>query len=235
VAFHEALRGADGRFDADVLAAMRRAAVPIAWVEHKEQRCLVFEWIENDPERAATGRDVQQLRAQLDVIHALGFCHLDVTQRNILLTEDTAILMDYDCVTRIGTVPLCGIAPENCARVKRRDKVRVEDDEHLWRLLFPDAAPGPAPAVAAASNGTAALCCATSGDWLRADTPGAGASPAGPAVPQQLAKLTDKSTCEWSAAPSSCGCALFTLRAQLTRHRRPLKRTAELELLHCCC
>jgi hypothetical protein len=165
VAFHEALRGADGRFGADVLVTMRRAVVPIAWVQHKEQRCLVFEWIENDPDRAVTDRDRQSLRAQLDVIHALGFCHLDVTPRNILLAEDTSILMDYDCVTRIGTVPLCGIAPENSARVKRRDKVRVEDDEHLWRLLFPDADPrpapasatvlAPAPAAAAASAGTA--------------------------------------------------------------------------------
>jgi hypothetical protein len=139
VAFHEALSRAGGRYDAGVLAIMRRAVVPLAWVQHKGQCCLVFEWIENDPDRSMTDRDQQSVRAQLDVVHDLGFCHLDVTPRNVLLTEDTAILMDYDCVTRIGTSPLCGIAPENCARVQRRDKVRVEDDEHLWRLLFPAA------------------------------------------------------------------------------------------------
>ncbi len=100
ISFHEALLGADadpgGRFDADVLALVRRAVVPIAFVMHKEQICLVFEWIENDPDRAVNDADARSLRAQLDLCHALGFCHLDVTDRNVLLTESTAILMDYD-------------------------------------------------------------------------------------------------------------------------------------------
>jgi hypothetical protein len=126
-----------GHVDSAVIALVRRAAKPIAYVLHMDQICLAYEWIANDPERQITTTDLRSLRAQLDLCHALGFCHLDVTQRNILLTDQTAILMDYDCVTKIGTSPLCGIAPENCARVKSRDCVRVEDDEHLWNQLKP--------------------------------------------------------------------------------------------------
>jgi len=37
--------------------------------------------------------------------HSLGFVHLDITPRNILVTVDTALLMDYDCVCQIGEVP----------------------------------------------------------------------------------------------------------------------------------
>lgn len=127
--------------DKDALAVVRRAVVPVAWIHYKGQRCLVYEWIEHDadPQRRLSEADVRSLRAQVDLCHALGFCHLDITARNVLVRPEKdggAVLIDYDCVTRVGTVPLCGTPPESSARVKNRDTVRLDDDEHLWTRLL---------------------------------------------------------------------------------------------------
>ncbi len=135
VDFHRALR--ECRSAGVALDTVRRAVVPLAFLQYKGQRCLVYPWIEHDPARALTASDVAALRAQVDLCHALGFCHLDITARNVLRTEEAgAVLIDYDCVTRVGTAPLCGTPPESSARVQRRDAVRLEDDEHLWTLLL---------------------------------------------------------------------------------------------------
>ncbi len=139
VDFHRALRDCCAKVDADTLATVRRAVVPLAYLQYKGQRCLVYTWSERDPAApgaALTADQVRSLRAQVDLCHALGFCHLDITARNVLRTEDDAVLVDYDCVTRVGTVPLCGTPPESSARVQRRDAVRLDDDEHLWARLL---------------------------------------------------------------------------------------------------
>ena len=114
----------------------------------------MFDWIPNAP-RALTAVDRESLRAQIDLCHKLGFCHLDITARNILPAEDgPAVLMDYDCVCRLGRSALGPLPPESSLRVKRRDAVRFEDDEFLWEQLlrmpiFEDSA---APSAASSSS-----------------------------------------------------------------------------------
>jgi len=72
-------------------------------------------------------------------LHWLGFCHLDITKRNILLAlGDKCYLMDFDCVCEIGRSPLGPLPPESSEPILRRDPADVEDDTHLWQLLQGD-------------------------------------------------------------------------------------------------
>jgi len=100
------------------------------------QKALVFAWILNT-RRALTAGDRESLRAQIDLCHKMGFCYLDITARNILPTKrGPAVLIDYDCVCRVGRSALGPIPPESSPSVKDRDAVAFEDDEHLWEQLL---------------------------------------------------------------------------------------------------
>jgi len=89
--------------------------------------------------RLPTARDRAQVRAQMKFLHWLGFCHLDITKRNILLAHgDKCYLMDFDCVCEIGKSPLGPLPPESSEPILRRDPAEIEDDTHLWQLLQGD-------------------------------------------------------------------------------------------------
>jgi len=96
-------------------------------------------------------------------LHWLGFCHLDITARNIMLADEgKCYLMDFDCVCKIGLVQLGPLPEESSEVILRRDPAGIADDLHLWRLLqttFFDNLPAdnaasnpPAVAVAAAAS-----------------------------------------------------------------------------------
>jgi len=113
------------------------AAVPVGWVTHMDKIGLVFRYVV--PPRKArrlTASDRKQVQDQMDFVHSLGFCHLDITSRNILVAhEDKCYLMDFDCVCLIKRCPLGPLPPESSEAVLRRDPVEIEDDLHLWEQL----------------------------------------------------------------------------------------------------
>ena len=136
VRFHEALHSyVAANAELDPVAVLVLSVVrPVAWMSHLEKLCLVFQWFPHE-KRSLTPEDMSSLRAQVDFCHSLGFCHLDITARNILLSDKAALLMDYDCVCRVDDCPLGPIPPESTERVKKRDAVRIVDDEALWNDL----------------------------------------------------------------------------------------------------
>jgi len=86
--------------------------------------------------RQPTAGDRAQVKDQMKFLHWLGYCHLDITKRNVLLgNNDKCYLLDYDCVCAIGLCPLGPLPPESSDPVKRRDPAEVEDDLHLWYQL----------------------------------------------------------------------------------------------------
>jgi len=101
---------------------------------------LVFRYVVQPRQaRLPTARDRAQVRAQMKFLHWLGFCHLDITPRNILLAHgDKCYLMDFDCVCEIGRAPLGPLPPESSDPILRRDPAEIEDDTHLWQLLQGD-------------------------------------------------------------------------------------------------
>jgi len=116
------------------------SAVPVGWVTHMGKKGLVFRYVVQPRQaRLPTARDRAQVRAQMKFLHWLGFCHLDITKRNILLAlGDKCYLMDFDFVCEIGRSPLGPLPPESSEPILRRDPADVEDDTHLWQLLQGD-------------------------------------------------------------------------------------------------
>jgi len=112
-------------------------AVPVGYVVHKEQIGLVFNYVvQPRVARQPTAGDRAQVKDQMKFLHWLGFCHLDVTERNVLLGDNNkCYLLDYDCVCAVGLCALGPLPPESSDRIKRRDPAEVEDDLHLWYQL----------------------------------------------------------------------------------------------------
>ena len=46
-----------------------------------------------------------------------------------------AVLIDYDCVTRVGTVRYVARRPRAARASKPRHRAPLDDDEHLWTRL----------------------------------------------------------------------------------------------------
>ena len=82
--------------------------------------------------------ECDSLRAQIDLCHKLGFCHLDISPRNILPKRGPAVLMDCDCVCRLGRSAL--IPPESSRNVKDRDAEYVWEQPLRIPLVFEDSA-----------------------------------------------------------------------------------------------
>jgi len=118
--------------------AVYHVAVPVGYLTHLDKVGLLFRYIvEPEPSRGPTQDDQNMVEAQMKFCHWLGYLHLDITPRNILLSRDgKAFLMDYDAVCQIGKVPLGPIPPESSNPVKRRDPAGVSDDLHLWQLTL---------------------------------------------------------------------------------------------------
>jgi len=116
------------------------AAVPVGWASHMGKKGLVFRYVVQPRKaRLPTAKDRAQVRAQMEFLHWLGYCHLDITKRNILLADnDKCYLMDFDCICKIGKVPLGPLPPESSEPIMRRDPAQLDDDLHLWELLQPD-------------------------------------------------------------------------------------------------
>jgi len=123
-AFHKARRDAI-MSEANVLEELRRRPHPHivkylgCMVEHSRivgfvlepykqtllQRCLAKET------PLKVGRCIAQIAAALAHLHDMGYCHNDVTPRNIMLKEDdTAVLIDFDSCQRMGETLLKGTA-----------------------------------------------------------------------------------------------------------------------------
>jgi len=117
--------------------AVYYTAVPVGWVTHMDKKGLVFRYVVQPRKaRSPTASDRAQVRAQMQFLHWLGFCHLDITKRNILLADNgKCYLMDFDCVCRIGKIPLGPLPPESSEPILRRDPAQLEDDLQLWQLL----------------------------------------------------------------------------------------------------
>jgi len=117
--------------------AVYHIAQPVGWVSHTGRKGLVFRYVPPPrSHREPNARDRVQIKHQMQFLHWLGFCHLDITERNVLLSEGgKCYLMDYDCVCRIGCVPLGPLPPESTDTVMRRDPVDQDDDNHLWLQL----------------------------------------------------------------------------------------------------
>ena len=116
--------------------AVLRVVIPVGFMVHETRKGLVFPWIYPPKiSRKLTAKDFEALRAQVDFCHLLGFCHLDITARNVLLSDQQAYLVDYDCVCGIDRSVLFPVAPENTLSVKQAQPVSLEDDEHLWNRL----------------------------------------------------------------------------------------------------
>jgi len=119
-------------------AAVCFAALPVGWATHMDKKGLVFRYVVSPRKsRRPTASDRAQVRDQIAFLHWLGYVHLDVTDRNIMLADDNkCYLMDYDCVCKIGDVPL-GPLPTECpeALLTRRYPADLDDDDHLWQHL----------------------------------------------------------------------------------------------------
>jgi len=114
-------------------------AVPVGYVKHQNRIGLVFPFVvppRDEEKRGITVEDRAQVRVQMEFLHWLGFCHLDITARNILQGRNgKCYLLDYDCVCAIGRCPLGPVPPESSKSIMQRNPAEVLDDLHLWRLL----------------------------------------------------------------------------------------------------
>lgn len=114
-------------------------AVPVGYVLHKDNIGLVFHFVippREAEDHVITVGDRAQLWAQIQFLHWLGFCHLDITARNVLLGRGgKCYLLDYDCVCALGRSPLGPLPPESSKAILRRDPADVLDDVHLWQQL----------------------------------------------------------------------------------------------------
>jgi len=114
------------------------AALPVAWATHTGKKGLVFRYVvQPRKSRKPTASDRAQVRDQIDFLHWLGYVHLDITDRNIMLADKgKCYLMDYDCVCKIDEVPLGPVPIESTeAILTQRFPAELDDDEHLWQLL----------------------------------------------------------------------------------------------------
>jgi len=119
-------------------AAVYFAALPVAWATHTGKKGLVFQYVvQPRKSRKPTASDRAQVRDQIDFLHWLGYVHLDITDRNIMLADKgKCYLMDFDCVCKIGHIPLGPIPIESTeAILTQRFPAELDDDEHLWHLL----------------------------------------------------------------------------------------------------
>jgi len=114
------------------------AAMPVGWAIHMGKKGLVFRYVTPPRKsRRPTAEDRAQVRDQIDFLHWLGYVHLDITDRNIMLADrGRCYLMDYDCVCKIDEVPLGPVPTESTeAILTQRFPAEIDDDEHLWQLL----------------------------------------------------------------------------------------------------
>jgi len=118
-------------------AAVCFAALPVGWATHMAKKGLVFRYvIQPRKPRKPTANDRAQVRDQIAFLHWLGYVHLDITDRNIMLADKgKCYLMDYDCVCKIGRIPLGPLPPESSEPIMRRDPAELDADDHLWQLL----------------------------------------------------------------------------------------------------
>jgi len=118
-------------------AGLYFSAVPVGWATHMGKKGLVFRYVVQPREdRLPDAGDQAQAEAQMQLVHELGYVHLDLTGRNMLLgDEGKCFVMDFDCVCRIGEVPLGPLPNESSKPIMRRDPAQVADDVHLWKLL----------------------------------------------------------------------------------------------------
>jgi len=73
---------------------------------------------------------------EVSTMHDLGFCHLDLTRRNIVQDKEGKLhLVDFETVCRIGEVCQVPVPPESSDNVKAGKPVTLKDDERLWNLL----------------------------------------------------------------------------------------------------
>jgi len=109
-------------------------AVPVGWATHMGKKGLVFRYVVQPRKaRLPTASDRAQVKAQMKFLHWLGYVHLDITKRNILLADnDKCFLMDFDCVCKLGKMPLGPLPPESSEPIARRDPAQIDDDLHLW-------------------------------------------------------------------------------------------------------
>ena len=113
------------------------AAMPVGWATHMGKKGLVFRYVvQPRKSRRPNARDRAQVRDQIDFLHWLGYVHLDITDRNVLLADnDKCYLMDFDCVCKIGQIPLGPLPKESSEPIMRRDPAHLDDDDHLWQHL----------------------------------------------------------------------------------------------------
>jgi len=113
------------------------AALPVGWATHMGKKGLVFRYVaQAGKSRRPNAGDRAQVRDQINFLHWLGYVHLDITDRNILLARnDKCYLMDFDCVCKIGDVPLGPLPKESSEPIMRRDPAELGDDDHLWQHL----------------------------------------------------------------------------------------------------
>jgi len=119
-------------------AAVYFAALPVGWASYMGKKGLVFRYVmQPHRTRTPTADDRAQVRDQIEFLHWLGYVHLDITDRNVMLADqDRCYLMDYDCVCKIGSVPH-GPLPMECTEtvLTRRHPAQLSDDDHLWQFL----------------------------------------------------------------------------------------------------
>jgi len=119
--------------------ALYHAAVPIGWVDHNGVVGLLFRFIESRPpheRQHATAEDRDQAKAQMEFLHWMGFCHLDITSRNLILGRGgKCFLLDHDHCCEFGCAPLSDLPPESSESIKAGFTAEREDDLHLWKHL----------------------------------------------------------------------------------------------------
>jgi len=108
-------------------AALYFSAVPVGWATHMGKKGLVFRYVVQPREdRLPDAGDQAQAEAQMQLVHQLKYVHLDLTARNLLLgDEGKCFVMDFDCVCRIGEVPLGPLPNESSKPIMRRDPAQV--------------------------------------------------------------------------------------------------------------
>jgi len=99
----------------------------VGWATHMGKKGLVFRYVVQPREdRLPDAGDQAQAEAQMQLVHQLKYVHLDLTARNLLLgDEGKCFVMDFDCVCRIGEVPLGPLPNESSKPIMRRDPAQV--------------------------------------------------------------------------------------------------------------
>ena len=117
--------------------AVYSVAVPLGYVNLEDQIGLVFRYAAQPRvTRERTAQDRAQIKDQMTFVHWLGYCNLEITDRNVRQADDnTCYLLDYRGVRAIRRSSPWPGASDSSELTARCNAGGVQQDLHLWYQL----------------------------------------------------------------------------------------------------